>query len=80
MEHEKRFSVILATNHEDALGLNNELPWRISEDLQYFRRVTSYTPYPDTNNILICGRKTWESFGSQPLPGRTLFVVTSKAN
>lgn len=80
MENGKRFSVILATNHQHVLGIHNELPWKNSDDLQYFREVTTYSPYPDTKNIIICGRKTWESFGCRKLPGRTLFVVTSKAS
>ena len=31
---------IAAKARNDVIGLNNALPWRLPEDLQYFRRVT----------------------------------------
>lgn len=52
------------------IGNNNALPWRISADLQYFKRVTWGKP-------IIMGRLTFESIG-KPLPGRTNIVMTSQ--
>ena len=73
----KRFSVILATDKDDRLGVNDKLPWNSPEDMEYFREMTSFTPFKSHRNILICGRKTWESFGRKALPGRILYVITS---
>jgi len=50
------------------IGKDNSLPWHLSEDLKYFRKVT-------TGHCIIMGRKTWESIG-RPLPGRTNIVIT----
>ena len=44
------------------------MPWKISADLQFFKRVTMGHP-------VIMGRKTWESIG-RPLPGRRNIVVS----
>lgn len=51
-----------------AIGKNNSLPWHLSEDLKYFKRVTM-------GHSIIMGRKTWDSIG-RALPGRTSIVVT----
>jgi dihydrofolate reductase len=48
------------------------MPWHISEDLQYFKRVT-------TGHVVVMGRRTFESLG-RPLPGRTNVVVTRRAD
>ena len=53
------------------IGRNNALPWRLSGDLRYFKRVTLGTP-------VLMGRKTWESIG-RPLPGRANIVITRQA-
>ena len=50
------------------IGIDNRLPWRLPEDLQHFRALT-------TGHTIIMGRKTWESIG-KPLPGRQNIVVS----
>jgi dihydrofolate reductase len=50
------------------LGKDNNLLWRIPDDLKRFRALT-------TGHPLIFGRKTFESIG-KPLPNRTNIVVT----
>lgn len=63
-----KLSLIVAANLEGAIGKNNELLWRLPEDLKRFKRLTMGKP-------ILMGRKTFESIG-KPLPGRTSFVVT----
>ncbi len=58
--------VALATNH--CIGLNNQLPWRQSADLQHFKTTTMGKP-------ILMGRKTYESIG-RPLPGRHNIIIT----
>jgi dihydrofolate reductase len=88
MKHFKTFNVILATGKNGELGLNNDLPWDFMSDKAYFKKLTSETTIlPGINkgsNILITGRKTFESLltGSdhdtyKPLSNRILFVITS---
>ena len=50
------------------IGIANQLPWRLPEDLAHFKRTT-------TGHPIIMGRKTFESIG-RPLPGRRNIVVT----
>ena len=50
------------------IGQANQLPWRLSPDLKYFKRTTMA-------KALIMGRKTYETIG-RPLPGRTNIIMT----
>lgn len=61
-------SMIAAMDRRRGIGLNNQLPWRLSADLKRFRELTM-------GHHLIVGRKTYESIG-KPLPGREMIVVT----
>ena len=61
-----KFVVAYSTNR--AIGLNNQLPWRLPSDLAHFKRSTMGQP-------IIMGRNTWESLG-RPLPGRANLVVS----
>ncbi|WP_043319455.1 dihydrofolate reductase [Microbulbifer sp. HZ11] len=61
-------AMIVAMARNRAIGRGNALPWKISGDLQFFKRTTLGKP-------VIMGRKTFESIG-RPLPGRVNIVVT----
>ena len=63
-----KISLIVAVSRNGAIGLNNQLPWYLPEDLKYFKSVTMGKP-------LIMGRKTFDSIG-RPLPGRANIVLT----
>lgn len=61
-------SLIFAMDRNRLIGQNNQLPWHLPADLQYFKRVT-------TGHTVIMGRKTYESIG-KPLPGRKNWVIS----
>ena len=63
-----RIALIAAAASNGAIGLKGGMPWHISEDLKYFKRVTMGAP-------VIMGRKTYASIGSA-LPGRANIVIT----
>jgi dihydrofolate reductase len=63
--------LIVARARNGVIGRDNDLPWRLPEDLAHFKRTTMGAP-------LIMGRKTHESIG-RPLPGRCNIVVTRDA-
>jgi len=65
-------SMIVARSRNHVIGRDNQMPWKISADLQFFKRVTMGHP-------VIMGRKTWESIG-RPLPGRRNIVVSRNAS
>jgi len=60
---------VVAMDEQGLIGRDNDLPWRLSADLQYFRRITMGKP-------ILMGRKTHESIG-RALPGRQNIVVSS---
>jgi dihydrofolate reductase len=66
-----RLSIIVATDRKNGIGIRNTLPWRLPEDLAFFKRTT-------TGHPVIMGRKTFESIG-RPLPNRRNIVVTRDA-
>jgi len=65
----KRVSLIAALAANRVIGRDGGLPWRLAPDLARFQRLTR-------GHTLLMGRRTFESIGSRPLPGRPLVVVT----
>ncbi len=65
-------SIIVAMDENRLIGKENQLPWRLSGDLQFFKRTTMGKP-------LIMGRNTHDSIG-RALPGRRNIVVTSQTD
>lgn len=63
--------LVVAHDHNGAIGLNNGLPWDQNTDMRYFRRSTIKT-------ALIMGSNTFKSMEEKPLEGRFNIVVTSK--
>ena len=60
---------IVAISENYVIGKNGDLPWRISEDLKWFKKIT-------LGHTLLMGRKTWESL-TGPLPKRENWVLSS---
>ena len=63
-----RLTLVVAIDAQRGIGVNNQLPWHLPEDLAHFKRVTLGQP-------IVMGRKTFDSIG-RPLPGRRNIVVT----
>ena len=61
-------ALIVAVAQNGVIGRDGGLPWRLSNDLRYFKSVTMGKP-------IIMGRRTYESIG-RPLPGRPNIVVS----
>ena len=64
----KYFQAIAAMSLNRVIGKNNKIPWHLPEDLRFFKKMT-------TGQIVVMGRKTFESIG-KPLPDRTTLVLT----
>lgn len=62
-------SLIVAAAENNAIGKNNDLLWHLPNDMKFFKNTTWAMP-------VIMGRKTYESFDSEPLPGRYNIVVS----
>jgi dihydrofolate reductase len=67
-------ALIWAQSTNGVIGRDNELPWRIPEDLARFRELTQ-------GSTVVMGRRTWESLPPKfrPLPGRRNIVLTGTA-
>ena len=62
-------SSVVAMNSKYLIGINNDLPWRLKDDLQHFKNYT-------LNKPIIMGRKTFESIG-RVLPNRFNVILSS---
>ncbi len=61
-------SLIVAMSLNGVIGLDGVLPWKLSDDLKHFKKVTLGKP-------VIMGRKTFESIG-KPLPKRMNIILS----
>ncbi len=64
-----KISMIAAMTEDRVIGIKNTLPWKLPNDMKWFRQNTMGKP-------IVMGRKTFESFGAKPLPGRTNIIIT----
>ncbi len=64
-----KISMIAAMADDRVIGINNTLPWKLPNDMKWFRQNTLGKP-------IVMGRKTFESFGAKPLPGRSNIIIT----
>jgi dihydrofolate reductase len=64
--------LVVARGANNVIGVDGDLPWKLSSDLKRFKAITMGKP-------VIMGRKTWASIG-KPLPGRPNLIVTRDAD
>ncbi len=69
------YSIIVARNSTNGIGIStdsyHQIPWPIDrDDMNHFKTLT-------INQIVIMGRKTWESLPNKPLKDRTNIVLTN---
>lgn len=60
---------VVAASENNVIGVQNELPWHLPDDLKFFKKIT-------LNKPVLMGKNTWLSLG-KPLPNR-LNIVLSK--
>lgn len=63
-----QIELIVAMSENGVIGVNNQLPWHLPDDLKYFKKTT-------LGKAVLMGRKTYESIG-KPLPGRTNLILS----
>lgn len=64
-------TIVVAASENQVIGVGNALPWHLSDDLKFFKKVTLGKP-------VLMGRKTFESMG-KALPGRMNMVLSRSA-
>jgi len=63
-----KINLIAAMSEHRVIGKDGDIPWKLSDDLKRFKKITMGHP-------IIMGRKTFESIG-RTLPGRENIVLT----
>ena len=63
-----KITLIVAFDRNNAIGRDNDLPWKLPDDLKRFKALTLGKP-------ILMGRKTAQSLG-RALPGRLNLVLT----
>ncbi len=78
----KQFNMIAAIDAKNGIGKNGRIPWCLSSDLGHFKEITVNTESKFKSNVVIMGRKTWESIPDKfkPLEGRINIVLTKNQN
>lgn len=60
---------VYAQDHHGGIGYQQQLPWYLPSELQYFKRITM-------GHAIVMGRKTFESMNQRLLPDRRTIVIT----
>lgn len=66
---EPRIVIVVAMAENGVIGRDGDMPWKLSTDLKRFKALTMGKP-------LVMGRKTFESVGGKPLPGRPHVIIS----
>jgi dihydrofolate reductase len=59
---------VVAMDTKNCIGVNNQLPWHLPDDLKHFKQITQ-------GGVIVMGRKTYDSMG-RALPNRVNWVLT----
>ena len=68
--------IIVASCKNLGIGFKNNLPWKLKNELKYFKKLT----IGNGNNAIIMGSNTWFSLPKSPLPNRFNCVLSTKLN
>lgn len=61
---------IVAVERNQGIGFEGQMPWpHLKGDMAWFKKMT-------TDQIVIMGRKTWDSLGKKKLPNRINVVIS----
>lgn len=66
---EPYFTFVWAEDKEGLIGSKGDLPWHLPAEMKYFVQVT-------TSDVVVMGRKSYESIPNPPLKNRVNIVLT----
>ena len=70
------FTVIVAVDKNNGIGKDGKMPWNAPEDMAFFKDLTTKVTDPEKQNVIIMGRKTFESMNMRPLKSRFNICVS----
>jgi dihydrofolate reductase/thymidylate synthase len=73
-----KLNLIYCKNNQNIIGCNNDLLFRIPNDMKYFKEITSQEFIKGHKNIVIMGYNTWKSIPDKykPLEDRINIIIT----
>ncbi|RUS89650.1 hypothetical protein EGW08_002571 [Elysia chlorotica] len=74
-----KLNVVVAACNNMGIGINGNLPWRLKQDMAFFKKITASTNDPEKKNVVIMGKNTWLSIPEKfrPLSGRVNIVLST---
>ena len=71
-------NIIVSVDKKRGIGKDGALPWDLNGDFRHFREITAKARSPKKKNVVVMGRKTWDSIPPEyrPLPNRMNIVLT----
>ena len=75
-----KINLIVAVCENMGIGVNGGLPWKLKSELAYFSRMTKETRLKSKKNMVVMGRRTWESIPERfrPLAERVNVILSSQ--
>lgn len=75
---DKNIYIIVAVDKNNGIGKDNKMPWHFKKEIEYFKDTTMETMEFGKKNMVIMGRKTWESIDEKyrPLEGRENVIIS----
>lgn len=67
------FTFVWAEDENGLIGREGQLPWHLPNEMKHFVKVT-------TGDVVVMGRKTYESIPNRPLKNRLNIVLTRNKN
>ncbi|CAK9812491.1 Dihydrofolate reductase [Anthophora plagiata] len=73
-------NLIAAACEGMGIGVKGNLPWKLKSEMAFFTNMTTNTKDPNKKNVVVMGRRTWESIPNKykPLKNRINVVLTSQ--
>ena len=70
--------IVVAVDSKYGIGKDGNIPWTLRGDMAEFKRITTYSTNPILKNVVIMGRKTWDSIPTKlrPLSNRINIVLS----
>ena len=66
-------NIIVAMCKNRGIGYKNQLPWKLKNEMQYFKKLT----IGNGNNAVVMGKNTWLSLNDRPLKNRDNIILSN---